>query len=344
MTSTQDTPVRSAKEILAWSHSAIQPAMRAAVDSLSPPIRRVAAYHLGWTDQYDQPVNAATGKAVRPALTLLTAQASGGGTEAAIPAAAAIELVHNFSLLHDDVMDGDTSRRHRPTAWTVFGTSEAILTGDALLALALRVLAESHPAVSEQTAPLTKAVLDLITGQGADLAFEDRDTVEFDEYLDMANGKTAALIACACTLGALTAGAPSELVGHLRRFGAHLGTTFQFVDDMLGIWGDPAVTGKPVHSDLRSRKRTLPVITALNSGTRAGAELATLYDGQQAPTDDDLAHAAHLIDTAGGRVRCHTLADEHLGQALHHLREGAQTPQAAKELEALAHLITHRDH
>ncbi len=344
--STADIPemVWSAKEILSWSYSAIQPGLRSAVAALSPPLRRIASYHFGWTDEHGRPIQASSGKAVRPALTLLTAHAAGGSTAVAVPAAIAIELVHNFSLLHDDVMDGDTTRRHRPAAWTVFGTSETILAGDALLALALGTIAGSgHLEAARHTQLISTAVMDLTSGQCADLAFEHRDTVAIDDYLEMVAGKTAALIACACALGAMAAGATPEQVEHLRHFGGHLGTAFQCVDDILGIWGDPSVTGKPAHSDLRSRKKTLPVLSALNSGTPAAAELTALLKCTGALSHANVQRAAHLVDVAGGRAQCQSCADKHVKYALQYLRQAVPTPRAGG-LETLASLIVHRDH
>src|SRR5262249_38599046 len=157
-------------------------------------------------------------------------------------------LVHNFSLLHDDVMDGDLTRRHRPTAWSVFGVNAAILAGDALLALGLDVLAASgHGQAQRAIRMLNTAVLDLLDGQRADLAFEQRSDVELPECVRMAESKTGALLGCACALGAMFGGGHPEQVEHLYGFGERMGLAFQFVDDLLGIWGDPAVTGKPVY-------------------------------------------------------------------------------------------------
>src|SRR5882724_7015075 len=133
---------RSAADILAWSRTAVDGALRTAVAQLPASMRRVASYHFGWCDSEGKPASGDTGKAVRPALALLCAQAAGGDPEAAVPAAVAVELVHNFSLLHDDVMDRDLMRRHQPAAWTVFGTADAILAGSALLSLAFQCIAQ----------------------------------------------------------------------------------------------------------------------------------------------------------------------------------------------------------
>jgi geranylgeranyl diphosphate synthase type I len=190
----------------------VGPAMESAIARLTPDVRVVAAYHLGFADAAGNPTRNGSGKALRPALALLSGRAAGASPERGVPAAVAVELVHNFSLLHDDIMDNDTERRHRPTAWTVFGVGAAILAGDALLALAQDLLLEDgNPQGAWAARCLSAAVQRLIGGQGSDLAFEKRDDVTLAECLDMAGDKTAALMACACSIGAVHLGAPPTL-------------------------------------------------------------------------------------------------------------------------------------
>ncbi|MGC7101089.1 family 2 encapsulin nanocompartment cargo protein polyprenyl transferase [Amycolatopsis lurida] len=340
---------RPAEELLGWSRSVVDPALRAAVDSLADPVRHIVGYHLGWHDERGRPATAPGGKAVRPTLALLSAEAvdgnGGGNWHEAVPAAVAVELVHNFSLLHDDVMDGDTTRRHRPTAWSVFGVSAAILAGDALLALAFEVLAAAKKPVSATAvARLSAAVRDLIDGQAADVSFERRADVELAECLTMAENKTAALMGVSCSLGALFAGATPERVERMRAFGHELGVVFQLVDDLLGVWGDPVVTGKPVWSDLRTRKKSLPVVAALGSAGQAGRELAALYHRDRPLSEEDLAHAAELIARAGGRDWVRREVDGRLARAAGWLRAADAGERAAVELAALARQLARRDH
>jgi len=332
-----------ARETLTWSRALVDPALRAAVDTLPPAMRRIAGYHLGWWDEHGVSTPAASGKAVRPALVLLSAAAGGGSAHAAVPAAVTVELVHNFSLLHDDVMDGDERRRHRPAAWRLFGTSAAILAGDALLTLAMDVLAASgRPAAKRGMRMLSAAVQDLVDGQSSDMAFERREFVEPGECQRMAASKTAALIGCSCALGTLFGGGDDTRVRRLQAFGEHVGLAYQHVDDLLGIWGDPGVTGKPVYSDLRNRKKSLPVVYALASGTSAGQALATLYRRPGEPAESDLRRMALLVEAAGGRAWCQAEADRLLDHALAELVAVDQGPVAV-ELEALAHLLTRLD-
>src|SRR5487761_585783 len=301
---------------VAVARDLVGPATEAAINRLSPRVRRVAAYHYGLADAQGNPVRVGSGKALRPALALLSARAAGVAPERGVSAAVAVELVHNFSLLHDDIMDGDTERRHRPTAWTVFGVGAAILAGDALLALANDLLLEDNAPQGLWAARcLSAAVQRLIAGQGADLAFEKRDDVGLTECLEMAGDKTAALMACACSIGAIHAGAPPSLAMGLAGFGAHIGQAFQLTDDLLGIWGAPEVTGKPVQSDLRARKKSLPVVAALNSGTPESRELAGMLARAEPLTEEDLARAAGHVEAAGGRRWAEDEADSQLSSA-----------------------------
>jgi len=336
MTATIPAGVESARDL-------VGPAVAAAVDRLSPDVRVVAAYHLGLTGTDGRPASRPAGKALRPALALLSARAAGAAPERGVPAAAAVEFVHNFSLLHDDIMDGDTERRHRPTAWTVYGVGAAILAGDALLALAQDLLLES-PAPQGLWASrcLSAAVQRLIAGQGADLAFERREDVTLDECRQMAGDKTAALMACACSIGAIYVGAPADLAMGLAGFGAHVGLAFQLTDDLLGIWGAPEVTGKPVRSDLRTRKKSLPVVAALNSGTEPGRELGALLRQTEALTEDELIRAAALVEEAGGRKWAETEADSALTSAGKCLDDTDMPDDVRAEFSGIAEFITAR--
>ncbi|WP_067458042.1 polyprenyl synthetase family protein [Actinomadura macra] len=320
-------------------------ALRAAVGRLDPHTYRVAAYHLGWTDGEGRPCPGPAGKALRPALALLSARAAGAPPESALPGAVAVELTHAFSLLHDDIMDGDRTRRHRPAAWTVFGESGAILAGDALMTLAVEVLLEAPGQGSARAArAMAVATRRLIAGQSLDLAFEARDHITLDECQDMVAGKTAALLACSCSIGAVLDAAPERLTTALEEFGADLGMAFQLVDDLLGIWGDPAVTGKPALSDLRSRKMSLPVVAALNSGTPASARLAELYTRPEPLEENELAEAARLIDMAGGRAWTEAEAARRIGQARDRLARAGLPDAVRTEFLHVADFITRRDH
>ncbi|MDT0306007.1 polyprenyl synthetase family protein [Streptomyces sp. DSM 44917] len=360
MTTVPDTGSdrRTALAALRETRVLLDPALRASVHELPAPVARVASYHFGWTDRDGRPSDAPAGKALRPALVLGCAAAVGGRPEDALAPAVAVELVHNFSLLHDDILDGDTTRRHRATAWTVFGTASALLAGDALLVHAGRVLTGQPGRLATATGLrwLSEATTRLIEGEQTDISFEEREHVTLVECLAMTERKTAALLACACALGALWAGGSADRTEALRRFGSHLGMAFQLADDLLGIWGDPAVTGKPAGADLASRKKSLPVVAALDSGTPAARRLAEAYGkggpepgpagpaGRRAEGDPaETAHLAALVEEAGGRAWAERAAEEELRLALECLAAAEPAPGAAESLAALARLACHRD-
>jgi geranylgeranyl diphosphate synthase type I len=335
MTQTLELPT------LIAARETVLPALRQVADQLCPDIRRVVGYHQGWLDEQGEHAATSSGKALRPALALLSAQAAGASPARGIPAAVAVELVHDLSLLHDDIMDGDTERRHRPAAWTVFGTSRAILAGDALLTAALDVLVEHEPRAARA---LAATFQQLISGQVADLDFERRADVTVGEYLTMAAGKTAALLSAACSLGALVAGAPQPLVAGLAGFGTHLGLAFQLADDILGIWGDPGTLGKPVLADLQARKKSAPVVAALSAGTAAAARLAEIYVQPEPLDRQQLETVAALIEKCGGRQWSEQELARQLADAERCLDQIAIPPGVRAELLATARFVAARDH
>ncbi|WP_420713060.1 MULTISPECIES: family 2 encapsulin nanocompartment cargo protein polyprenyl transferase [unclassified Streptomyces] len=336
---------QDAAALLERTREAVDPQLRRTVESLPGQMRRVAMYHFGWEHEDGSPAAGGAGKAIRPALVLAAAQAlrgaGAGPVEEAVRAAAAVELAHNFTLLHDDIIDKDVRRRGRSTAWTVFGTPDAIITGDAMMALALRLLAEDpHPAAAAASARLAACVIELCAGQQADCAFERRPQVSLDECLAMATAKTGALLGCACALGALYAGAGPDEVDAMDAFGREAGLAFQLIDDLIGIWGDPGHTGKPAGADLIARKKSLPVVAALTSGTTAGKELAELYAGPM--TGDDVRRAADAVDRAGGRDWAQAQAADRMGRAVQQLSRAVPDLGAAGGLLALAEFVTRR--
>jgi geranylgeranyl diphosphate synthase type I len=340
-----DSPALTA---LAGARELLDAPMREAVRRLAPSIRGVVAYHFGWVDADGSDGEAHRGKAIRGTLAVLSAEAVGAPAVEGVPGALAVEFVHNFSLLHDDVMDGDTERRHRPTAWTVFGSSAAILAGDALLALAFETLLDVDPVRAQPAGrSLAAATQHLIVGQVGDLEFERRLDVTLDECVEMAAGKTASLMACSASIGAYLAAAPADDVRALEVFGYEVGLAFQLVDDLLGIWGEPASTGKPVGADLRARKNSLPVVAAMNSGTAAGAELRSLYgSGALNPEADDdaVARAAALVDEAGGRTWAVDESKRRLESACEALAGADLDKPATQLLIQIAQYVTARDH
>ena len=295
---------------------AIDAEMRRVVSPPSDPALAVfygmLHYHLGWVDADLQPAHFDSGKHIRPILTLLTCEATGNDWECALPAAAAIALLHNFSLIHYDIEEGCTTRRWRATLWSIWGRAQAINAGDALFTLAHMALGGM---VSRNVPPprrlavrerFDQACLALTQGQHLDLSFESRAQVTEAEYLRMIGGKTAALVAGASAIGAIVAG--SEVVAYFENFGRELGFAFQIQDDLLGIWGDPEITGKPAASDIVRRKKSLPVAY----GLERSEALRELYSQ---PAIDVEAVMAEL-DQIGAREYAEGLATQHHHRAL----------------------------
>ncbi|MEU0147393.1 polyprenyl synthetase family protein [Streptomyces sp. NPDC006288] len=338
-----------ASRTLARCRDLVRPSLSAATGRLHPWHAEMAAYSLGWCEVGGAPTDLRfEGKGLRQALSVLCAEASGASGGSAVAGAVAVELVHTFSLLHDDIMDGDGTRRQRDTVWKAYGTGPAVLAGDALFALAVQVLAESTgPRTGAAVGRLSETLSALVRGQAADLLFEARpwtgpEAVRPDEYRAMAELKTGTLLGCAAALGGLLGGAPAGTVTALDRAGRHLGVAFQAVDDLLGIWGDPEATGKPVHSDLLRRKKTYPVLAALATGGVHARELLTLLDSPLPLEGGRAKDAAVLVEACGGRAATLEEAHRHLEAARACLRSVPLAPRSAAEIEGLLGFLLHR--
>jgi geranylgeranyl diphosphate synthase type I len=318
----------------------VQAALRAAVADLASPVRQIVTYHFGWADPAGRPAEGDSGKMFRAALVLRCAEAVAGSPDPGLAGAVAVELIHNSSLLQDDVMDLDRTRRHRPTAWTIFGASPTLLAGNALLVLALRVLLRGGGSRAvPATHLLAESYQHLIVGQTLDVEFESRPHVPLRDSHRMANGKTAALLKCAAQMGALLAGAPDGTVSALGGFGRHLGMAFQFVDDILGIWGDQRSTGKPVGADIRARKKSLPVAYALE---KEPGRLASFYAGSDVPTSQDVERVRAALEELGARTWAANQAQNHLHAATASLTAAGLPAEHESQLLALAHMVTRR--
>ncbi|UCC77189.1 MAG: polyprenyl synthetase family protein [Anaerolineales bacterium] len=310
------------------------------------PLYDMMAYHLGWLDHRFRPAVAAHGKRVRPLLCLLSCEASGGDWRHALPAAAALELVHNFSLIHDDIEDNSPIRRGRPTVWNVWGLAHGINVGDTMLVVARQALARlSELSIPSSTVLAAMDILDhtlaaLCQGQYLDIAYEGQLGVKEEAYLEMIGAKTAALLAASTQLGALVGGAGDQIAQY-REFGWQLGMAFQMVDDILGIWGDPDSTGKPAASDIRSRKMTLPVIFALGASD-VRQQLVALYERDNL-TDDHISQAVGLLERVGAREYAQQRAAQYEAGALEALSAVTARSPADQYLRSLAASVVSRE-
>jgi len=336
--------------ILARYHADLDAYLRDILTEGSPPLLyRMMRYHLGWEDARGRPTEAAGGKALRPSLCLWACEALGGDPRKSLAAAAALELTHNFSLVHDDIQDADRERRHRPTLWAVWGQGQAINAGDSLLILARLALLRMLDAGLEPAAVvracriLDGACLSMIEGQCLDLEFEERARVSVEEYLEMIEKKSGALFGAALRLGALTAGAEEALGERFGRAGLLLGTAFQVRDDLLGVWGRRDVTGKPEAADIRRRKKTLPVLYAQSAAPSEDREaLAGIYR-RQALDDEDVQQVMGVLERAGAYDYCQSMARQRLDEALAELASTAVTPAAFCDLQEVADFLLERE-
>jgi geranylgeranyl diphosphate synthase, type I len=291
--------------------------LRGIIGERDDPIHRMVRYHLGWVDERGRPGQFNRGKGLRSTLCLLACEALGGDHRPALPAAAALDLLHNFTLAHDDIMDRDVLRRGRASVWKLWGVAQAINVGDLLYARAFTALGDlaSPKTVVAAHRLLADTCVTLVQGQAADIAFERREDVSVDEYLDMISRKTAALIGASLRLGALAAGAPPATRDGLAELGLAMGIAFQIRDDMLGAWGDPAITGKPVGQDLRRKKKTLPVLALRQAADAPGrVRLAELLAAGE-PADGQIEAVLELMEQFGVREQVRGLADEHAARA-----------------------------
>jgi geranylgeranyl diphosphate synthase type I len=301
-------------------------------------------YHLGWAEASLSPTNYKSGKRIRPLICLLTCLASGGQWQQAVPAGAALELLHNFTLIHDDIQDASPTRRGRPTLWKIWGANQAINSGDAMFALAhlamSRLLEQGVPAtiVVQALRRLDETCVELTQGQYNDMRFEQEETVTVSEYLAMINGKTAALLSLATELGALIAGKDQETVAHYAAFGRELGLAFQVRDDILGIWGDESLIGKSAATDIATRKKSLPVLYGLEKSS----PLQQLYEE---PDSDGnfVEEAIRLLDTVEARqfAKRHELAYSH--SSLNHLETVNPQGVGATAIHQLVGLLLNRE-
>lgn len=299
------------------------------------------SYHMGWTGEGAGPE--ATGKRIRPLLVLLTAASCGASWQLALPAAAAIELVHNFSLVHDDIQDNSSKRRGRDTAWVKWGAPMAINIGDALFVLSNQSiidLKEKYPAemVVQAAEILHKTCLELTRGQFLDMSYEQRKDLGVEDYWPMIAGKTAALLAAGCQIGALLGGGDLDQQETYRSFGHYLGLAFQVQDDILGIWGDEALTGKSVVGDLVEGKNSLPVLIGLGKKSKFAERWA---EGPIQPTEVE--EVARLLASEGGYGEAKEVSIQMTDMAINSLREADPQGEAGEALFELTNRLLNRD-
>ena len=309
-------------------------------------------YHMGWTaergDLLDVPVS--QGKALRPTLCLFACEALSEDWGRALPAAAALEFIHNFSLIHDDIQDGDVERRHRPTVWALWGQPQALVAGNAMRSIAdITALELTQQGTPEEKALrasflLTRGYLDMTEGQCLDLAFEASLDTRLEDYLTMISCKTGALIRCGMEMGALIGSDEETSVRQFARCGGFLGLAFQIRDDMLGIWGDEAATGKAVGNDILRKKKSFPIVYALQvAGDATRQKLVDTYN-KASLEEGDVQDVLMVLEELRVADYAQTFTLEKARLALKEVRQVPIPSWAQREIEELVEFLTTREY
>lgn len=328
------------KVMLPEIENRLKEAVRSADGERTQELHTMLRYHMGWEGEGAGPD--ATGKRIRPLVVVLSAAACGADWQRALPAAAAVELVHNFSLIHDDIEDQSPTRRGRPTVWAKWGTAQAINSGDALFTLAHEAVHGMGKTASAKIAldcaqVLLKACLRLTQGQYLDISYESRRDLSVEDYWPMVSGKTAALLGASTEIGAAAAGSTPEVREAYREMGERLGLAFQAQDDLLGIWGNEALTGKSAAGDLVTGKKSLPVLYGLSRGGKFQARWM-----QAAVKPEDVVEVRGLLEAEGAREYTQAEADRLTGEALQWLERADPQGEAGEALRELALMLLDR--
>jgi len=330
--------------------SDIDQALRGSLSMNDIAMYDMLRYYFGWVDVDGNPCTGPEGKALRPTLCLFACEAAGGSIRDAMPVAVALEFIHNFSLIHDDIQDRDETRHHRPTLWTVWGVPRALVAGNVLRVVAdisLEGLVEEGVDPDRALATigvLTEAYLEMIEGQYLDISYEGRPDIGVTDYLDMISKKTGALIRSSLKLGALIGTRDRATIDAFLACGRSLGYVFQIRDDVLGVWGDEDTTGKPVGADIRRKKSSLPVVHAMSAAPAEDKSmLRHIYQKDQLD-DDDVCAVLDVMERSDTRGYAQSLAEEHSQRALEAVSGVELSPTVHRDLEELVGFLLVRDY
>jgi|TARA_B100001971_G_C18249176_1_gene576780 geranylgeranyl diphosphate synthase type I len=307
-------------------------------------------YHLGWLDGDLKKIEEYRGKRFRPTLCLLVYSSLCGVESKVLPAAAAIELIHNFSLIHDDIEDMDEKRRHKPTVWKIWGINHAINVGDGmhvlanLSALRLKELNVSDTKIVEIMQILNESIITLCEGQYQDMDFENRLDITIEMYLKMINFKTAVLIEASTWIGATLATENKKIVNNFRKFGRNIGIAFQIIDDIMGIWGKSSKTGKPHASDIRNKKKTLPIIYAIQMASiKQKKRINELYKNNKI-TNDEIQEIFDILEDTGALEYAKNTANEFEVKALKELSKTKINNEDLNDIKLISNFLVKRDY
>jgi geranylgeranyl diphosphate synthase type I len=315
------------------------------VDDLPAPMKTMLEYPFGWANADGSAYLHPTGKRTRPLLLMLTVEAAGGNWKDGVYAAAAVEILHNFSLVHDDIQDESETRHGRDTVWQVWGVPQAINTGDAMFALSYSALEHLSQTNIEPTTLIeiwrvyNRTILELTRGQHLDMDFETRDNVTVDEYLSMIRGKTAALLSCCTQIGALVGCSDVEIAQRYAAFGKGVGIAFQIRDDILGIWGDAEKTGKSAATDIVHRKKSVPILYGL-----AHSEVLRAIYAQPEIDAHDVQQAISVLEEVGAKDYALEQEKHFFDLSIAALEEAQPTGHGKETLMALVNRLFKRSY
>ncbi len=337
-------------DILNRYSSEVETTIQTVLNESSSFLQGVIGYHFGWVNQDFQPSNVGRGKMLRPTLHLLVFEALTDGYKEALPVAAAIEMIHNFSLLHDDIEDNGHERRGQPTAWTIWGMPRILNVGDFLYAMAFKSIHGldlnrfSAEKVLAITRLMTNSCIAITEGQDLDIGFENLTQVSTAMYLDMVYKKTGALIEAAVVSGAMLATSDEHIIKNYYEFAHNIGIAFQIRDDLLGIWGDTTKTGKSTVDDLRQKKKTLPIIYTLSQVRGLQAEqLAACYTNFEPLSDRQIDFVRECLDCVGASAYAQSMAAHYSEKAFTALHKINIVNNAQIELESIAKFLVDRE-
>lgn len=301
-----------------------------------------------YPDALKNPDPSVAGKRVRPLLMALVARSICGTYEHVLPSGTALEIVHNFTLIHDDIMDESDTRRGRTTIWKNYGIPQAIDSGDGLFALGILSSLELDSAgVSAEkallaTRELMQACLDTVEGQALDISFEDRMDIGPDEYLKMIGLKTGRFIEIATKIGALLSTDDKSIIDNYATFGKYLGLAFQMWDDYLGIWGDPEVIGKSATGDIEQKKKSYPITYALKYADASQKQRLQDVYAKDNLVEEDVAEVLAILDEVSAREKTQEIVEEYYQTAMNALDALALDNEDYANLKKLAQFIIER--
>ena len=341
-----NTASEEVPEVLTKYRELVDGSLKKCLSSDSLFVYDMLRYCMGWADNSGEPIQGTTGKALRPSLCLFACEAAGGRLRDAIPVASSIELIHNFSLVHDEIQDFDETRHHRPTLWAVWGIPRALVAGNVLRIIAdisvegLRTSNRAKPI--ESVSLLAQACLEMIEGQYMDISYEGRIDISLDQYMAMISRKTGALIRCSLQIGAELGNVEESVVNVFKESGRALGYTFQIRDDILGIWGSETITGKPVGADIRRKKNSLPVVHAMSECSETERKALLDVFSRKEMGDSEVELVLDIMESNHTLKFAQELADKYCENALDIMESAPLNNRTKKDFSELAYFLAQR--